>query len=105
MEWWYTFIDEMTASADVSATSTTWPFKELLEAISNLPHQAEALHHPASLPQQLLALRSAETDPLPEVHCTGSIEGKCLYTWKFQVYAMFKSSVENFHSPKGACCA
>jgi hypothetical protein len=65
VEWWYTFIDKMVASTDAAVAPTTWPCKELLEAISSVPQQA--LHHQPSLPPQLLSLRLAETDPLPEV--------------------------------------
>ena len=69
MEWWNTFICRMEESLEVTTTAIIWPFAELLEVIQEAvaANNQVALTEQPSLPAELLKLRLAEVDQIPEV--------------------------------------
>lgn len=90
LEWWMSFIDHVEKSIDMPAASsvlTTWNFKELVEVVRD----SRAASTAASMTEQtqqceltdcravndrMLQLRSAETNPIPEVLRVSPIVGE-----------------------------
>ena len=70
IEWWHSFIDSFDKSMrdqqqPAASSSISWLYSELLELARNGVRRVRSI---ALLPSQLITMRAAETEPLPEVY-------------------------------------